>query len=44
MFHDSQKLIPLICHSNPLNIAQQVLVAKFVEHTIKTETISQYKI
>lgn len=44
MFHDSLKLIPLICHSSPLNIYEQVIVAKFIEETLRTETISQYKV
>lgn len=44
LFYDSKGLIPLICHPNPLNIYEQVILAKFIQYTIETETISQYKI
>lgn len=44
LFHDAQLLAPIICHSEPLTVAEQVIVAKFIEVTLKAETISQYKI
>lgn len=34
----------LVCHSDPQPIERQVVLAKFIEYTMKTETISQYKI
>lgn len=44
LFHDSRYLLPLICHNDSLAVEKQVLIARFIEHSIKTETISQYKI
>jgi len=44
LFHDSRYLLPLICHNDSLALEKQVLIARFIEHSIKTETISQYKI
>lgn len=43
LFHDSQKLIHLICHRDPLSITDQLLLAKFIDYTVSTETISQYR-
>ena len=42
LFHDTKLLVTLICHSKALSISQQVILAKFIEHSIKMETISQY--
>jgi hypothetical protein len=33
-------LVPLICHTEPLSITEQVILAKFIEYTILGETIS----
>ena len=40
LFHDAERLAPLICHSEPLTVAEQIIVAKFIEVTLKSETIS----
>ena len=42
LFHDAQKLVPLICHTEPLSIVQQIVLARFIEYTMSSETISQY--
>lgn len=44
LFHDAKQLIHLICHEESLPIAEQVVLSKFIIHTLETETISQYKI
>lgn len=44
LFHDAKRLIHLICHDKPMQISHQVLLAKFIEYTVKNETISQYKL
>ena len=44
LFHDAKALIPLICHTKPLTISEQIILAKFIEYTIQSETISQYKL
>ena len=43
LFFDSKKLAALICHGSPLTLPEQVILAKFLEHSVLTETISQYK-
>ena len=40
MFYDAKHLIYLICHSEPMSIEKQVILAKFIEHSMLTETIS----
>ena len=44
LFHDSKQLAPLICHKEPLSIEEQVILAKFIEYTMQSETISQYSL
>jgi hypothetical protein len=34
----------LICHSEPLSITHQILLARFIEFTLKNETISQFHV
>lgn len=40
LFYDAQRLMSLICHQSPLLVAEQVVLSKFIEHAIETETIS----
>lgn len=44
LFHDSKKLVPLFCNNKPLSLSEQVILAKFIEYSVQTESISQYKI
>jgi hypothetical protein len=44
LFHDSKHLLPLICHNEALPIEKQVLLARFIEYSMREETISQYTI
>jgi hypothetical protein len=44
LFFDAKHLVHLICHRAMLPISHQVILAKFIEETVKSETISQYKI
>jgi hypothetical protein len=44
LYYDSKFLLPLICHNQALAIEEQLLVAKFILHTVSEETISQYKV
>ena len=44
LFYDAQRLMSLLCHSQPLQIAEQVILARFIAHTLDSETISQYRV
>jgi len=43
LVHDSKAFLPLICTQNSLKIEEQILVAEFIMHAIKNESISEYK-
>jgi len=44
LVHDAKYFMPLLCHSQMLNIEEQVLLASFIRHSIKEESISEYKL
>lgn len=44
LVYDAKYFIPLLCHNTALPIEQQVLMVNFIKHSIKEETISQYKL
>jgi hypothetical protein len=43
LIHDSKYFIPLLCHSKEQSIEEQILIAKFIIHSIKDESISEFK-
>ena len=44
LYYDAKHLIHLICHHGYLPISHQVVLAKFIEETVVSETISQYQV
>mmetsp|Transcript_32472 Transcript_32472/g.49691 ORF Transcript_32472/g.49691 Transcript_32472/m.49691 type:complete len:245 (-) Transcript_32472:108-842(-) len=44
LYFDARQLVKLICHTESLSTAEEVLLTKFILHTYKEETISQYSV
>lgn len=44
LYYDSKHLLPLICHNQALPIEKQIIIARFIEHAMEEEIISQFKL
>jgi len=40
LYYDSAQLVPLVCHAQPLAIAEQVVLARFIEYSVRTQSIA----
>jgi hypothetical protein len=44
LYFDSKYFMPILCHGEPFNIEEQILISGFVEQSIKEQNISEYKL
>ncbi len=44
LYFDARRLVKMICHTESLTPAEVVLLTKFILHTFKEESISQYSV